>query len=124
MRGFASFRKYMVVIVIVGLMLYACGATLAAVWLDLERRSREELLDKLAIAKPGTHVAEISDRLGPLMRECSKTDDVLDWGTIKDRAFCTGKTLLRYYATTPPCRVVDVYADANGVVVYATWTGL
>ncbi|MBP7049834.1 MAG: hypothetical protein KBE65_02355 [Phycisphaerae bacterium] len=124
MRRFARVRRCAVVIVVVSLAIYACIATVTVVCLNLERRSRQESLDQLALAKPGVRLAEISDRLGPLMLECSETEDVLHWGTIKDRAFCNGKKLLRYYATTPPCRAIDVYTDPNGTIVHATWVGL
>ena len=117
-------RRYAVVVVIVGLACYASLATVAAGWLNLERRSREELLQKLALVRPGVHILEIGGQLGQPMREWSNADDVLAWGRMKDESFCAGKRLSRFYASTPPCRVVDVYTDVNGTVVYATWTGL
>jgi hypothetical protein len=117
-------RRCFVHAVIVVLASYACLATLAAGWLNLERRSREELLQTLALAKPGVQVSEIRSRIGKPMGEWSDTHDILDWGTVKEKSFCDGKRLLRFHVSTPPCRALDVYTDVNGVIVYATWTGL
>lgn len=117
-------KKHLATVVIIVLAVYACFATLAAGLFRLENRSREELLEKLALAKPGVPISAISKQLGPPMGEYSNTDEVLAWGTVKDRSFCQNKRLLRFYASTPPCRALDVYTDATGVVVYATWTGL
>lgn len=117
-------KKHLATVVIIVLAAYACFATLAAGLFRLESQSREELLKKLAMAKPGVRISAISRQLGRPMGEYSNTDEMLAWGTVKDRSFCQDKKLLRFYASTPPCRALDVYADANGVVVYATWTGL
>ena len=87
-------------------------------------RSNNGLLRKLALAKPGIKISEISEQLGPIMRECGNLEDVLDWGSIKDESFCKDKRLFWFYATTPPCRAIEVYTDPNGIVVYATWRQL
>jgi len=117
-------RKHVLGATIVVLACYGCLATLAAGWLNFERRSREELLQALALAKPGIRIAEIHNRMGRPMGEWSDADDVLVWGTVKERSFCEGKRLVRFYVSTPPCRALDVYTDTNDIVVYATWTGL
>lgn len=117
-------RRRIVNAAIVVLVLYGCLATLAAGWLNLERRSREELLQTLALAKPGVHVSEIRGRIGQPMGEWSNTNDMLAWGTVKEKSFCDGKRLVRFYVSTPPCRALDVYTDVNGVIVCATWAGL
>ncbi|MEN6337638.1 MAG: hypothetical protein ABFE01_25575 [Phycisphaerales bacterium] len=117
-------RRHVLGTTIVLLASYACLATLAAGWLNFERRSREELLQALALAKPGVPVVEIHNRMGQPMGEWSNPDDMLSWGTVKERSFCEGKRLLRFYVSTPPCRAMDVYTDLNGVIVYVTWTGL
>ena len=103
--------------------LWAGLATLGAGWQSIKRQSPEELLKKLALARPGVRLAEIRDQLGPSMGEWTNPDDVLAWGRVKEKPFCKNKKLFRFYASTPPCRAVDVYTDANAVIVYATWTG-
>ncbi len=110
--------------VVVVLASYACLVTLWAGVRSLERRSQEELLQKLAMARPGVRLSEIRARLGPPMGEYTNPDDVLAWGCVKEKAFCENKKLYRFYASTPPCRTVDVYTDANDIIVHATWTGL
>jgi hypothetical protein len=117
-------RRRVAIVTIVGLASYACLATLAAGWLSLERRSREELLQALALAKPSVHISEIRNRIGRPMGEWSNADEVLAWGTVKEKSFCEGKRLLRFYVSTPPCRALDVYTDTNGVIVCVTWAGL
>ena len=89
-----------------------------------ELRSSNELLFKLALAKPGTHISEISEQLGTPMREFSDIEDILKWGSIKDESFCNGKKWFMFYATTPPCRAIEVYTDTNDIIVYATWKQL
>ena len=93
-------------------------------FLWLERSSSNELLDKLALAKPGVNLPEISDRLGPQMRECTSVAELLTWGSMQDEAFCREKKLYWFHATSPPCRAIEVYTDANDVIVYATWRQL
>ena len=90
----------------------------------IELRSSNELLCKLALAKPGIHVSEISEQLGTPMRELNDVKDILEWGSIKDESFCKGKKLSLFYATSPPCRAIEVYTDTNDIIVYATWRQL
>lgn len=90
----------------------------------LESCSSNELLRKLVLAKPGIHISEIREQVGPLMGEFTGIEDILEWGSIKDESFCKGKKLFRFYATTPPCRAIEVYTDTNDVIVYATWRQL
>ncbi len=104
--------------------LFVYTACLAVGLLWLETRSSRELLDKLALARPGVPLSEISDRLGTKMRECNRVTDILIWGSVKDEVFCRGKRLSMFCATTPPCRAIEVYTDANDVIVYATWQQL
>jgi len=92
----------------------------AGFWL-IELRASNRLLQKLALARPGVRLSQISGLLGPLTREFSNPKEILEWGNVKDESFCKGKKLFRFYAVTPPCRSIDVYADANDVIVYATW---
>jgi len=117
-------KKRIAIGMIVALALYACFATLAAMWLNLKCRSHEDLLDRLALVKPGIPIAQISSQLGEPMGEYTKEDDVFAWGTVKDKSFCRGKRLLRFHVSTAPCRTMDVYTDANGVIVYTTWAEL
>lgn len=42
----------------------ACFAILVVGWSMIELRSSNELLCKLALAKPGIHISEISEQLG------------------------------------------------------------
>ena len=56
--------------------------------------------------------------------EWTKPEDILAWGRVSDKSFCQEKKLFRFYGSTPPRRAVDVYTDANDVIVYATWVGL
>ncbi len=113
-----------VIVTLALLVLYACLATLWAGVRSLERQSREELLQKLVLAKPGARLSEVRGQLGRPMGEWTKPEDILAWGRVSDKAFCQEKKLSRFYGSTPPCRAVDVYTDANDVIVYATWVGL
>ena len=111
--------KLSVVTIVLGLLLCLVSAA-AAFWL-IELRASNRLLEKLALAKPGLHISQIAGQLGPQMREFSDLKEVLEWGTVKDESFCRDKKWFRFYAATPPCRTVEVYTDANDVIVYATW---
>ena len=111
-------------VVIVALVFYTGITTFGVGWLSWERRAQEKLLEKLALAKPGIRLSDVRGQLGRPMGEYAAIDDVVSWGNVKDRVFCTDKKLFRFYVSTPPCRAVDVYTDANDVIVYATWTGL
>ena len=117
-------RKSIVFISAVVLVLYAFLVTVVAGWLMLERCSSNKLLQKLSLAKPGAHLSEIREQIGRPMGEFTNIEDILEWGSIKDESFCRGKKLFRFYATTPPCREIEVYTDANDVIVYATWRHL
>jgi hypothetical protein len=112
-------HKLITAVVVLGVLLWFVSA--GAGWLLLEVRASNRLLDKLALAKSGVRVSQIADQLGLQEREFSELKEVLEWGTVKDESFCRGKKLFRFYAVTPPCRSVDVYTDANDVIVYATW---
>ncbi len=112
-------HKLITAVVVLGVLLCLVSAA-AGFWL-LESRASNRLLEKLALAKPGVRVSQIADKLGPQMREFSSVKEILEWGTVKDESFCIGKKLFRFYAVTPPCRSIDVYTDANDVIVYATW---
>lgn len=112
-------HKSIAAIVVLGLLL--CFMSAAAGFFLIELRASNRLLQKLALARPGIRVSQIADELGPLTREFSDVKDLLEWGNVKDESFCRGKKLSRFYAVTPPCRSIDVYTDANGVIVYATW---
>ncbi len=107
------------VTIVLGLLLCVVSAA-AGFWL-LELRASNRLLQKLALAKPGVRISQIAGQLGPPMREFSNVKEILAWGNVKDESFCSGKKLFRFHAVSPPCRTVDVYTDANDVIVYATW---
>lgn len=111
-------------VAIVVLAAYACLITLWAGVQGLEARAADILLQNLALARPGIRLSEIRARLGTPYGEFTKMEDVISGGRIKDKAFCQNRRLFRFYASTPPCRTIDVYTDTNDVIVYATWTGL
>jgi hypothetical protein len=90
----------------------------------LERGASNRLLDKLALATPGTKLADIKDKLGSPMQDFNQLDKILEWGSVKNERFCKDKKLYFFYAATPPCRAIDIYTDANDIIVYATWHGL
>jgi hypothetical protein len=90
----------------------------------LERCASNSLLDKLTLTTPGTKLADIKEKLGLCRRKFDKPDEILEWGRVKDKQFCKGKKLYFFDGGTPPCRELDVYTDANDVIVYATWHGL
>lgn len=114
-------NKHKSIAAIVALGLLLCFMTAAAFFLVIELRASNRLLQKLALAKPGIRVSQIANELGPLTREFSDVKDLLEWGTVKDESFCKGKKLFRFSAVTPPCRSIDIYTDANDMIVYATW---
>ena len=93
-------------------------------WLILERQGSNILLQKLALARPGVKLSDIREELGQQMREFNELEDVISWGRVKDESFCRGKKSYRFYASTPPCRAIEVYTDSNDVVVFATWRQL
>jgi hypothetical protein len=83
-----------------------------------------EMLDKMALLRPGQKLAEVKSRLGGQMRMEDKLEIVIEFGSIKDAQFCRGKRLYWFYASTPPCRAIEVYTDANDAIIFATWQGL
>ncbi len=115
-------KKIMILIIMLAMvtLFSAITATLSLIHLCAAQR----LLDKLTLAKPGVHISEISEQLGSQMREHSELDEVILWGRVKDKAFCKDKKLYWFKASTPPCRVLEVYTDTNDYVVYVTWSGL
>jgi hypothetical protein len=90
----------------------------------LQLRASNQLLHKLSLIKPGVNLADVKMQLGPQMRELKGIEEIIEWGNIKDRTFCREKKLFLFYASTPPCRALEVYTDTNDVVVFATWHGL
>lgn len=90
----------------------------------IELRASNELLRKIALLQPGTSLASVTNQLGSMMREEKDLDLIINWGNIKDRTYCQDKKLFWFYASTPPCRALQVYTDTNDVVVYVTWHGL
>ncbi len=117
-------KKSTIIISAVVLVLYACLVTAVAGWLMLERSASNRLLRKLALAKPGIHISELREQIGRPMGEFSDIKDILERGRIKDESFCKGKKWFMFYATTPPCRAIEVYTDTNDIIVYATWKQL
>ncbi len=116
-------RKWVIAFCVTLLFVVATVAVLLG-FLWLERCSSSELLDKLALAKPGVHLPEISDRLGPQMREGTSVTELLTWGSMQDEAFCREKKLYWFQAASWPWRAIEVYTDANDLIVYATWRQL
>jgi hypothetical protein len=112
------------VIAIIALLIILCILAGFVFFLVLEHRAQEILLKKLAMTKPGINIAEIRDELGPQMHELSELNKILDFGSIKDEHFCEGKKLYWFYASSPPCRAIEIYTDANDVIVFSTWHGL
>ena len=99
-------------------------ATAIAAFSTIELYAANRLLNKLKLAKPGVHISEISQELGREMREENELEQVILWGSVKDESFCKGKNLYWFYASTPPCRVLEIYTDAGGNIEYVTWSGL
>ena len=90
----------------------------------MELRASNELLRKIALLQPGTSLASVTNQLGSIMREEKDLDRIISFGIIKDRTYCQDKKLFWFYASTPPCRALQVYTDTNNVIVYVTWHGL
>ncbi|HAL45151.1 MAG: hypothetical protein A2Y12_11235 [Planctomycetes bacterium GWF2_42_9] len=87
----------------------------------LEKRAGNKLLDMIALAEPGTKLETIKGQLGVPMRVENDVEKVIEWGPFKNKQFCIGKKLHSFYAVTPTCRAIDIYTDANDVIVTATW---
>ena len=115
-------NKRSILIVILAVILFIM--TSIAVFSILERYAANQLLNKLTLAKPGVHISEIRQELGRQMREESEPEQVMLWGSVKDESFCKDKKLYWFYASTPPCRVLEVYTDTDDYIVYVTWSGL
>ena len=115
-------NKRSILIVILAILLFIM--TSIAVFSTLERYAANQLLNKLTLAKPGVHISEISKELGREMLEESELKHVILLGSVKDEAFCKDKKLYWFYASTPPCRVLEVYTDTDDFIVYVTWSGL
>jgi hypothetical protein len=121
--------KYVAIAAAIVLGLYVLvSGTLLTIWIAgwprMHARSSDELLSKLALAKPGVHLSDIRGQLGPEMRVASDTTDILAWGDVKNESFCKGKKLYIFRATAAPYRTVEVYTDPDDIVVYATWGSL
>jgi len=112
------------VIAVIALLVILCILAGLVFFLVLEHRANEILLKKLAMTKPGINIAELRNELGHQMHEFSQLDKVLSWGSIKDEQFCKGKKLYWFYASTPPCRVIEIYTDVNDIIIFSTWHGL
>ncbi|GEM_PF-2678364 len=87
----------------------------------LEKNASNKLLDMLALAEPGVKLATIQKQFNIPMRVENDVEKVMEWGPFKNKQFCTGKKLHSFYAVTPTCRAIDIYTDANDVIVTATW---
>ncbi|MHC4586222.1 MAG: hypothetical protein ACYS3N_16955 [Planctomycetota bacterium] len=87
-------------------------------------RASRSLLDQIALLQPGQNIEIVKDQLSKRCNEYTSMKDMLIRGSIKDTEFLEGKKLYWFYASTPPCRVLDVYTDMNDIVVYTTWHGL
>ncbi|MHC4639035.1 MAG: hypothetical protein ACYTBP_05215 [Planctomycetota bacterium] len=117
-------KKEKWIITTIALLIIVCILAGFVFFLLLEHRANKILLKKLAMTTPGIYLTEIRDELGPQMHEFSQLDKVLSWGSIKDKQFCKGKKLYWFYASTPPCRAIQIYTDVNDVIVFSTWHGL
>jgi hypothetical protein len=90
----------------------------------LELRASNTLLAKCALLRPGMNLSTVTSQLGQMMYEKTNLEEIVAFGSIKDASFCRGKKLFWFYASTPPCRALEVYTDTNNIVVYVTWRGL
>ncbi len=90
----------------------------------LEIEASNTLLGKITLLKPGMNLSSVANNLGPMMREITNVDYMTSLGSVKDPVFCQGKKMFWFYASTPPCRALEVYTDTNNVVVYVTWQPL
>jgi hypothetical protein len=90
----------------------------------LERDASRRLLEKLSLARPGVKLADIKESLGTPMGEYQTLEKIIMYGPVQDEQFCRGKCMQSFYAVTPNCRAIDVYTDANGIIIYATWHDL
>jgi len=99
--------------------------TLAIATLSIvELQASNILLRKIRLLRPGIYLPSVTKELGRMMYEIKDLDQMTDLGSIKDRTFCQDKKLFWFYASTPPCRALEIYTDTNDVVAYVTWQGL
>jgi hypothetical protein len=89
----------------------------------LELGASNTLLRKMALLQPGMNLNEVKKELGQQLAEMHEIDEMIICGSIKNRAFCQQKKIFWYYASAPPCRIIEVYTDQNNVVAYVTWRG-
>ena len=90
----------------------------------LQQRSANILLDKIALVRPGICLRTIAKDLGPKLQEIDNVDYMIRIGPIRNPAFCQGKKLFIFHASSPPCRAIAVYTDSNDMVVYTAWQKL
>lgn len=87
----------------------------------LEKNASNKLLDMLALAQPDMKLTSIKEQFNAPLRVENDLEKVIEWGSIKNKEFCKGKKLHSFYAVTPTCRAIDVYTDANDMIIFATW---
>ena len=114
MKSFVMCVAILLGLVLLGIAAFSC----------LELRAANILLAKSALLRPGINLCTVTNQLGPMMYERTNTEEVAEFGSIKSEAYCRGKKLFWFYASTPPCRALEVYTDTNNIVVYVTWRGL
>jgi hypothetical protein len=111
-------------IILAILAIFALGLLGLVVVSSMELRASNTLLTKCALLRPGMDLNTVTNKLGPLMYEKTAIGDIMDFGSVKDESFCRDKKLFVFYASTPPCRALEVYTDTNNLVAYVTWQGL
>ena len=104
-------------------------AIMTAGWLFMERNESHKLLNKMALLTPGTHLDLVKDQLGQEIHahEGTTPNDVeymMRRGRIQNPVFLQDKKQFWFYASTPPCRVVEVYTDKNNIILFVTWQQL
>ena len=90
----------------------------------LQLRASNLLLSKISLAQPDTYLPSITNQLGQFMYEITDPDEMVRHGGVKDLTYCAGKKLFTFYASTPPCRTIDIYTDTNNIIILSTWHGL
>ena len=124
MEKHTSKRATFLVVLLLLFGAVACSSLLFSFFTLMERNASNKLLNMMLIAKPGVKLDDVRKQLGIPMWEFHKLEDVIEFGPIDNEQFCKGKSLYSFYAVSPPCRAIDVYTDANGVIIYTTWHGL
>ena len=107
----------------ISLIITAVSLAAAAICM-LQLRASNAILDKISLAQPGTYLPAITNQLGQFMYEITDPEDMVRHGGVKDMTYCAGKKLSTFYASTPPCRTIDVYTDTNNIIILTTWHGL